>query len=131
MTKKGFSIGARIQSFGHALRGIAVMFRTQHNSWIHLLAVVSVILLGWCVNLSADEWIYISLAIGLVLVAELANTGIEFLGDAISAERNEDLRNAKDAAAGAVLVAAGIAVIVACLVFVPKLIALFQIEVPN
>ncbi len=126
MTNERFSLKARIQSFTHAFRGIAILFKTQHNSWIHLLAIVSVVALGYYVHLDLNEWLFITLSIGLVLVAELANTAIEFLGDKISTEYDEQLKNAKDAAAGAVLVAAIIAVIIAGLIFTPKLILLLN-----
>ncbi|MBL4577676.1 MAG: diacylglycerol kinase family protein [Flavobacteriales bacterium] len=126
MSKKPFDLIARIRSFKHAFRGIGVTFRTQHNSWIHLLAIFAVIGLGVYTDLNLQEWIFISLAIGLVLIAELANTAIEFLGDAISNEYDEKLKNAKDIGAGAVLIAAIIAVIIACLIFIPKLIPLLK-----
>lgn len=117
---------ARIQSFKYALRGIGVMFKTQHNSWIHLVAIMFVISLGVYVKLELEEWIFITLAVGLVLVAELANTAIEFLGDKMSSEPDTHIKNAKDAAAGSVLVAAIIAVIIGCMVFMPKIIPLLN-----
>lgn len=99
------------------------MFRTQHNSWIHLLAIVCVIALGLYLELSLREWSFLSFAIGLVLVAEMINTAIEFLGDAITEEQNDNIKNAKDVAAGAVLIAAIIAIATACFIFIPKLIS--------
>jgi len=69
----------------------------------------------------------ITMAIGLVLIAELANTAIEYLGDAISEEFNDHIKNAKDIGAGAVLMAAIIAIIIACLIFIPKLTSLFEL----
>ena len=63
-----------------------------------------------------------ALAIALVWVAEAANTAIEALGDAISLERNPRIRQAKDIGAGAVLLAAIAAVVVAAIVFGPRLL---------
>ena len=119
-----FSLLARIKSFKHAFRGIWIMFNSQHNAWIHLLAIVVVISLGIYTDIDRDEWIFLTLSIGLVLVAELANTAIEYLGDAVSSEADENIRNAKDIGAGTVLLAALIAVIVACIIFVPKIVHL-------
>ena len=127
MAKKQFNLMARLRSFKHAIRGIGVMFRTQHNAWIHLLAILAVVSLGIYTKLNLQEWIFISLAIGLVLVAELANTAVEYLGDAITKDDNTHIKNAKDIAAGAVLAASAIAVIVACFIFIPKLIPLFAV----
>ena len=125
MAQGRFNIIARIRSFKHAFRGIAVMFKTQHNAWIHLLAIAVVVGLEYYLELNIQEWMYISLSIGLVLVAELANTAIEFLGDAVSQEENEQIKNAKDVAAGAVLLAAIVATVVAAVIFIPKLNLLF------
>ena len=125
MSKQPFNSIARIRSFKHAFRGIWLIFKTQHNMWIHLLAIVFVIALGIYTNLNLNEWLFITFAIGLVLVAELVNTGIEYLGDAITDEENEKVRNAKDVSAGAVLMAALVALVVAGLVFIPRLIPLF------
>ena len=93
--------------------------------WIHLLAIVFVIALGIYTNLNLNEWLFIVFAIGLVFVAELVNTGIEYLGDAITDEENEKVRNAKVVSAGAVLMAALVALVIAGLVFIPRLIPLF------
>ena len=125
MSKQPFNSIARIRSFKHALRGIWLIFKTQHNMWIHLLAIVFVLALGIYTNLNLNEWLFIVFSIGLVLVAELVNTGIEYLGDAITDEENEKVRNAKDVSAGAVLIAALVALVVAGLVFIPRLIPLF------
>ena len=125
MTKQPFNPIAQIHSFKHAFRGIWLIFKTQHNMWIHLLAIVFVIALGIYTNLNLNEWLFIVFAIGLVFVAELVNTGIEYLGDAITDEENENVRNAKDVSAGAVLMAALVALVIAGLVFIPKLIPLF------
>ena len=127
MSDKPFNLLARVQSFKHAGRGIWLIFKTQHNAWIHLLAIVAVIALGIYTNLELNEWMFICLAIGLVLVAELTNTAIEFLGDAITKEPDENIKNAKDIGAGAVLMAALIAVIIAGLIFTPKLVLLLTI----
>jgi len=112
MAKKQFNLAARVRSFKHAIRGIGVMFKTQHNSWIHFLAVLAVVALGIYTKLNLQEWVFISLAIGLVLVAELANTALEYLGDAISQDNDDNIKNAKDIAAGAVLVAAMVAIMI-------------------
>ena len=93
--------------------------RTQHNAWIHLVATVGVVALGFYVSLSAMEWCAIVLAIGLVWVTEALNTAIEFLADEVARERRKGIGLAKDVGAGAVLLAAICAVVLGALVFVP------------
>jgi diacylglycerol kinase len=67
------------------------------------------------------EWIAISVAIGLVLIAEFFNTAIESLADFVSPGFHKDIGRIKDISAGAVLVAVLIAVIIGILIFWPHL----------
>lgn len=116
-----FSLGARIRSFGYALRGLGFMLRTQHNAWIHLAGTVAVIAAGMYVRLTFFDWRWIILAIGLVWIAEIVNTAFEHLCDVVQPEFHVSVKAAKDVAAGAVLVAAFVAVMIALLVFLPYL----------
>jgi len=111
-----------IKSFGYALSGIAYTTKTQLNFKIHLLAIAVVTILGWFLKLTASEWLWIVLAIGLVLVAELVNTAIELLVDLVSPAFNPQAGKVKDIAAGAVLIAAAIAVVIGAIIFIPKFI---------
>jgi diacylglycerol kinase (ATP) len=61
----------------------------------------------------------------MVLGFEGLNSALEKLCDEVTLERKETIRNIKDIAAGAVLVCAIIAVIIAGLIFGNRLIALF------
>jgi diacylglycerol kinase len=108
----------RLKSFKYALRGFSGVVITQPNFIIHLLAIGVVFVVGYFMKISLVEWGLLVLAIGLVLIAEIFNTAVEWLGDLISPDYNEKIRWAKDAAAGGVLVAAGAAVLIAILVFV-------------
>jgi len=111
-----------IKSFGYALAGIGYTVKTQMNFKIHLTAILAVLLTGWYVQLNPAEWLWIILAIGLVLVAELLNTAIEVLVDLVSPEFNTQAGKVKDIAAGAVLVAAIISVCIGAIIFIPKFI---------
>ena len=75
--------------------------------------------LGFAVGLSTAEWCWIVLAIRSVWTAEALNTAFEFLADVASPEFHPLVKHAKDVAAGAVLIAAVGAGIIALLVFVP------------
>lgn len=116
-----FSLGARIRSFSHAFRGLGFMLKTQHNAWIHLVATAAVIGFGVWLNLSFHDWRWIVLAVGFVWVAEIVNTAFEHLCDVVQPEFHVSVKAAKDVAAGAVLVAACVAVIIGALVFLPYL----------
>ena len=111
-----------IKSFGYALAGIAYTAKTQINFRIHLGVIVAVALTGWYLNLQAGDWLWIILAIGLVLVTESLNTAIEVLVDLVSPQYNKKAGHVKDIAAGAVLIAALIAVVIGLIIFVPKIL---------
>ncbi|UCH98676.1 MAG: diacylglycerol kinase family protein [Candidatus Aminicenantes bacterium] len=124
MKDKRFSISRRIKSFGYAFKGIFLAFKTQHNIWIHSLAIVVVVTAGFIFKLDVREWGLVVLAIGLVLISEMVNTAIEWLVDLVSPDYREKAGLIKDVAAGAVLIAAIISVIIGGIVFLPKIIEL-------
>ena len=119
--RSGFSWRQRGRSFKHAIRGLGLLLRSQHNAWIHVGLTVLVLMAGWYVALSPGEWCWIASAIVAVWVAEGFNTAIEFLADAVTEEAHPLVRNAKDVAAGAVLIAAMGAAAIGLLVFGPRL----------
>jgi diacylglycerol kinase len=124
MKDKKFSFSRRTKSFGYAFKGISIAFKTQHNIWIHSLAIIVVLTAGFIFKLDVLEWGLVVLAIGLVLVSEMINTAIECLVDLVSPDYSEKAGLIKDVAAGAVLVAATISVIIGGIVFLPKMIEL-------
>ena len=62
-------LNARLRSFGHAFRGLALLLRTQHNARIHALATALVLAAGAFVGLSRFEWVLIVLVIAGVWAA--------------------------------------------------------------
>ncbi len=108
----------RLKSFKYALRGFSGVAITQPNFIIHMIAIAVVFVVGYVMKIHLMEWGLVVLAIGLVLIAEIFNTAVEWLGDLISPDYNDKIKWAKDAAAGGVLVAAGTAVLIAIIVFV-------------
>lgn len=97
------------------------MVISENNARIHLLASIVVILTGIYVELSAQEWLWIALAIALVWILEAINTAIEALVDLASPDFHPLAGKAKDIAAAAVLIASIFAVIVGIIIFFPKL----------
>lgn len=116
------------KSFGYAIHGILWFFRNTLNSRIHLGAALSVILLGLLCDLSGIEWVAISVGIGLVFITELINSAIEELCDFITNERHDAIGRVKDMAAGAVLTASLLAVVIGMIVFLPKLLGFFTTD---
>jgi diacylglycerol kinase (ATP) len=118
--KKVFSLVARMKSFTHAGRGIRIFIMSTHNAWVHLVVAGLVIVTGILKHITLTDWALLIFAIGFVLVAEAFNTAIEVDIDLTSPNFHPYARDTKDVAAGAVLMASITAVVIGCIVFVPK-----------
>lgn len=116
----------RLDSFKYAFAGIALLFKTQANARIHLLAALLVALLGCFLEISRLEWAILLLTIGIVVAAEGFNTALEFLTDLVSPDHHELAGKTKDVAAGSVLLCALAAIAVGICIFGPKIIALIR-----
>jgi diacylglycerol kinase (ATP) len=126
MTTRPFEFTGRIRSFKFAFRGVWTMLRSQHNAWVHAAATLAVCGAGFSLGISRADWCWIVLAIMAVWTAEALNTAFEFLADAASPEFHPLVKEAKDVAAGAVLVSAIGSVIIGLLVLGPRLLSLLQ-----
>ena len=123
-TKQAFSITKRLKSFTFAFNGLKVLVQEEHNSWIHIVITICVVLAGFLLQISLIEWIAVVLCTGLVFGLELVNSAIENMADFVSPQKNEIIKKVKDLSAAAVLIAAICSVIVGLIVFLPKIIAL-------
>lgn len=115
-----------IRGFGYAFKGLWYTAKTQLNFRVHLVCTVIALMLGYGLNISASEWLWIIICIGLVLLTELLNTALELLCDVISPEYNEKIGHVKDISAGAVLVTAVTALVIGAVIFLPKLLLLLH-----
>jgi diacylglycerol kinase len=116
----------RYRSFRAALRGLGWLIVSERHFQLHLVAALAAVLLGLVLGLTAIEWAILVLTIGLVLVAEAINTAIEHTIDLTVRQIDPLARTAKDVGAAGVLIAALISVLVGCLLFLPKLLALLH-----
>lgn len=95
-----------LRSFGYAFRGIGWAIRTQRNMRIHLVGAVYVLLFGWIMRIAPVHLCLEILCCMAVISLELVNSALERICDGITKERKPWIRDAKDAAAGAVLTSA-------------------------
>lgn len=117
--KRPFEFTGRVRSFGYAGRGVWLTLKSQHNAWIHAAATLLVVIAGYEFTITRVEWCLVVLACAAVWTAEALNTAFEFLADATTKEFHPLIGNAKDVAAGAVLITAIAAFIVAGVIFGP------------
>ena len=106
-------------AFKCAWDGICYCVRTQRNMKIHLAIAVVAVVLGFVLQIDEASWAAVIMCIAAVFAAECLNTAVESVVDLVSPEYHELARLAKDCAAGAVLVFAIVAVVVAFVVFGP------------
>ena len=112
-----------LRSFGYAFEGVAYILRTQQNARIELaIAIVAVALAAW-LGITPVEWAVLVVTIALVTALEWVNTSLELAVSLASPERHPSAKAAKDVAAACVLLGATTSVVVAVLLFAPKLVA--------
>lgn len=100
---------AFIKGFGYAFRGIGYAVLHERNMRFHLslFSYMMFFLLHYdFFEVSKTQFAILLMMSSLVMAGELFNTGIERAADAATLEKNEFVKIAKDAAAGAVLVLA-------------------------
>ena len=101
------------------------MLKTQPNARIHLVATLPVVASGFFWGVDRTEWCWLIIAIMSVWAAEAFNTALEFLADSVHPDQHPLVGKAKDAAAGAVLIAAIGSVAIGLLVLGPYALKLF------
>lgn len=119
---KGPAFPSRLlKSFGYALSGMAAAAKKERNMQIHIFFGIAAICFSVFFAISKMEWLFILLAIGGMLSLELLNTAVERVVDLVTEEYHPIAKQAKDMAAGAVLVYACISVLIGLIIFVPKI----------
>lgn len=115
-------------SFRDAIMGVRSALREERNMRIHFTSLVLLCAVGLLAKLNALEWAVLLLAAGAVVGLELLNSAIERAVDLAEPHDSELAAQAKKLAAGGVLVASVVAVLVGALVLGPRLwVAVFGV----
>lgn len=120
----GFFIG-RIKSVRYAFRGIWILVTTEDSIKVQVTVALLATIFGFYFEISIVEWMLQVIVIGLVFMAEAANTAIEKIANFIHPEYHKKIEVVKDVAAGIPGFAALISLIIAGIIYIPKIIALF------
>ena len=112
-------------SVKNAFRGLIAALKSQPNYRVHLFLSAIALVGGFLLEISYNEFLIIITLIFVGLTIETVNTAIENTNNAIDIKWREDIRIAKDASAGAMLIFAIGALIIATIIFVPKIVFLF------
>jgi len=125
MTKKKDSfIRGRLKGAKFAFKGALILIRTEASIQVQFAISVLLTVAGFYLKISATEWMFQILSIGIVMSIEGINTSIEEVADFIHPEFHNKIGLIKDIAAGAVFIAGIAATIIGLIIYVPKIIAL-------
>lgn len=111
-----------IYSAQFALQGVREFFSHNRNGRIQMMIGTATIALGFILSISPVEWLLILFCIGLVLSLEMINSAIENYCDLVTTEFHTGIKIVKDIAAGAVLVASIVSLIIGLIIFIPALV---------
>ena len=128
MQQKQYNTGMldkKLRSFAYAFEGFRIAWREEFNFRFDVMCAILAVALGWYFDISSIEWIIVIFLIGFVLAAEAFNTALEELCDMYRPVHDPHVAKIKDLSAGAVLLAATASLIIGCIIFLPRIAALF------
>lgn len=119
-------IKGRVRSLKFALKGMWLLVTTEDSIKAQLFFALLITIVGFVFSISTTEWMLQCLAVGLVLVAESLNTAIEKMADFIHPDYHKKIGFIKDISAGASSFAAFISLIIAGIIYLPKIAVFFK-----
>lgn len=126
MTYKPFDFKKFFKSFTHAVDGVVFLLYSEQNARVHAIITILVGIAAYVFQVSRLEATILFMAVILVFAIEIINTAIEKIFDLLHPEDHDIIRGVKDAMAGAVLISATIAFVVALLIFLPHIKSLLN-----
>ena len=115
-----------LYSIKYSIQGIIHTYTKEQSLVIHLLVSILVITMGFVFKINTMEWIISLIFLGAVIALELLNTAMEAAIDLATKEYNELARIAKDCGSAAVFIMSFLGFIVGLLIYIPKIIELFN-----
>ena len=127
MTYNAFDCKKFLKSFRHSVDGVIFLLASEQNARVHAVITILVGTLAYILEVSRLEAAILFMAVILVFAIEIINTAIEKTFDLLHPENHAVIKGVKDAMAGAVLISATIAFVVAALIFLPYIKKLLTI----
>lgn len=112
-------VTGRLKSFKYAIHGAYKLVTTEHSVMVQFSLGVAMTIAGFYFEISKTEWLFQTMAIGLVLSIEGLNTAVEKIADFIHPSFHDKIGFIKDIAAGAVFFAAVAAIAVGLIIYIP------------
>ncbi|MEL6811185.1 MAG: diacylglycerol kinase family protein [Bacteroidota bacterium] len=113
-------LGKRIKGCGYAIKGAWMLIKNEPSIQVQTAIAIGITIAGFYFNISATEWVLQIFAIALVMSIEGLNTAAEEIANFVHPDFHDKIGYIKDVAAGAVFFAAVGAVIIACIIYIPK-----------
>ena len=113
-------LGKRLKGGGYAIKGAFLLLRYEASIQVQVVIGIIMTIAGFYFNISSTEWMLQVFAIGIVLSVEGLNTAVEEIADFVHPDFHNRIGFIKDVAAGAVFFAATAAIIVGCIIYIPK-----------
>lgn len=110
----------RLKSFSFAIKGAVKLITTEHSIMVQFFIGIIMTIIGFCFHITATEWLFQTLSIGLIMSIEGLNTAVEKIADFIHPEYHSKIGFIKDIAAGAVFFAAITAIVIGLIIYIPK-----------
>jgi diacylglycerol kinase (ATP) len=115
----------RLKSVGFAVKGAYKLITTEHSIMVQTFVGVCTIIAGFYFHITQTEWLFQTLAIGLVISIEGLNTAVEKTADFIQPDFSRRIGFIKDIAAGSVFFAAMSALAIWGIIYVPRILEMF------
>jgi len=122
MSKALQFIKGRLRGFGYAFKGAMLLLKTEPSIQVQAGVAIIMIIAGFYFQITYVEWMLQIFAIGLVMSVEGLNTAAEAIADFVHPDFHDKIGFIKDVAAGAVFIAAVVAVIIGGMIYLPYLI---------
>jgi diacylglycerol kinase len=107
--------------FVYAFQGLAVLVKTERNFKFHLFAFFCISIAGFLFKIEKTEWLAVLIISSIILTAEALNSAIEKLCNQLHPEIHPAIKSVKDIAAASVLISSIIAVVIAGIIFLPRI----------
>lgn len=111
----------RLKGCVYALKGFLLLIKTEPSIQVQLAISIVMTFVGFYFNINATEWMFQIFAIGLIMSLEGINTAIEAIADFVHPDFHKKIGTIKDIAAGAVFIAALIAIAIGLIIYIPYL----------
>ncbi len=121
-TKDNSLFTGRLKSIIFAAKGAWKLVTTEHSVMVQTSIAIIITILGFYVGITKNEWLFQTLAIGLVLGVEGLNTAVEKMADFVHPDFHQKIGFIKDIAAGAVFFAAITALTIGLIIYIPYFI---------